>query len=69
MSDAGTAVAAECPFLQPTRPLSRGGRLIGFYCRLPDGRVRVPAEDEGRRFCLPRQWRQCPVYQRHAPAR
>ena len=68
MSDTGNAVLRECPFLQPERPSGRGGRLA-IYCRLPDGRVRVPPVDDVRRFCLPRQWRQCPVYQRRAPAR
>lgn len=69
MTDARTAVADDCPFLQPSRPLGNHGRAIGLYCRVPDGGVRVPAADELRRFCLPGQWRQCPVYQRHAPAR
>ena len=58
----------DCPFLLPSRPLGSRGRAIGIYCRLPDGRVRVPPADELRRFCLPGQWRDCPVYQRHAPA-
>jgi hypothetical protein len=57
----------ECPYLQPARPLS-GGRLIGIYCRMPDGRVRVPPEDERRRFCLRGQFEQCPAYRRHAAA-
>jgi hypothetical protein len=43
--------------------------LIGIYCRFPDGRVRVPAMDEMRRFCLREQWEHCPAYERHAPAR
>jgi hypothetical protein len=64
-----TAGANECPFVHPARPLGRGGRLLGIYCRLPDGRVRVPPRDEMRRFCLREQWEQCPTYRRHAPAR
>lgn len=68
MNDARTAVASECPFLQPARPLG-SGRLIGIYCRMPDGRVRVPPMDEMRRFCLRGRWEECPTYQRHAPAR
>jgi hypothetical protein len=58
----------DCPFLQPSRPLGAQGRLIGLYCRLPDGRVRVPEAEERRRFCVPGAWQDCPVYQRHAPA-
>jgi hypothetical protein len=69
MSDAPAAIGSECPFLQPARLVGRRGRLIGIYCRFPDGRVRVPAEDESRRFCLAGQWQECLAYQRHAPAR
>ena len=59
----------ECPLLQPSRSLGHRGRAIGVYCRVPDGRVRVPPTDELRRFCLAGQWPRCPVYRRHAPAR
>jgi hypothetical protein len=62
------ADTGDCPFLQPSRPLGVHGRLIGIYCRLPDGSVRVPRADERRRFCLPGHWEDCPVYRRHAPA-
>jgi hypothetical protein len=61
------ADVTECPSLQPSRPLTLGQRAIGLYCRLPNGRVRVPSRDETRRFCLVDRWRDCPVYQRHAP--
>jgi hypothetical protein len=68
MSDDRAIVDSECPLLRPTRPVGTRGRLSGMYCRFPDGRVRVPAEDERERFCLIGQWQECPTYQRHAPA-
>ena len=68
MSDEVLTGIGDCPFLQPSRPLGARGRLIGIYCRLPDGRVRVPAADERRRFCLPGEWHDCPVYRGHATA-
>jgi hypothetical protein len=69
MNQDRTAVGSECPLLQPARLVGRHGRLIGIYCRFPDGRVRVPAGDERRRFCLTGLWQDCPAYQRHAPVR
>jgi hypothetical protein len=69
MSGDRTTVVSECPFLQPGRPGAGPIGLIGVYCRFPDGRVRVPAMDEMRRFCLREQWEHCPAYERHAPAR
>lgn len=53
----------ECPLAQPGVP-SRD--TTGLYCRLPDGRVRVPEHEERRRYCLPGEFNACPVYRRHA---
>jgi hypothetical protein len=58
----------ECPQLQPSRPFSSSGRIIGIYCRRPDGAVRVPRRDEVRTFCLTGRWRECPGNRRHASA-
>lgn len=70
METSRTAVKLEeCPFLRPGRPLSRKAMLIGVYCRLPGGDVRVPTRDEMRRFCIPQRFTACPVYQRHAAHR
>jgi hypothetical protein len=69
MSGDQTAVGSECPFFQPARLVGSRGRLIAVYCRFPNGRVRVPAEDERQGFCLTGRWEECPAYQRHAPAR
>ena len=58
---------SECPLLHPGRPLHQNVR-IAIYCRLPGGRVRVPAEEEQRRHCLTGRWPECPVYRDHATA-
>jgi hypothetical protein len=67
----------DCPFLQPTRSLSRDLAAVGIYqemtavgvyCRLPDGRVRVPAREEVKGFCVPGRHRECPHYRRHTSA-
>jgi hypothetical protein len=63
MADVQTAV---CPFLSPG--LAEGPYAVSaaLYCRLPGGRVRVPTPDEIGRFCIPRDFDACPVYERHA---
>lgn len=61
-------VVSGCPFLQPTRRLGRGDVAIGVYCRLPDGRVRVPARHELRAWCIPGRFESCPTHERHASA-
>jgi hypothetical protein len=51
-----------CPNLGPgisdvtTRP------TCAVYCRLPDGRIRIPSRDELSRFCLAGHFRDCPGY-------
>jgi hypothetical protein len=58
------AVAEEtgCPFAVPGVPRSGAA----FYCRLPNGRVRIPARDERVRFCESGRYHACPVIQRYA---
>jgi hypothetical protein len=63
-----TALSSECPFLQPARSPGSLGRLVGMYCRLPRGAVRVPPPDEIRRFCQTGKFERCPAYRRYAPA-
>ena len=36
-----------------------------FYCRMPDGRVRIPAPDERANFCTSGRHNFCPVVQRY----
>jgi hypothetical protein len=68
MADFWRRQPEECPCLQPARPQGSSGRIIGLYCRRPDGGVRVPRRDELQRFCLTERWRECPGNRRHAPA-
>jgi len=63
MADVETAV---CPFLNPGFAEGPYAPSTALYCRLPDGRVRVPARDEVRRYCTPRDFDACLVYERHA---
>ena len=51
-----------CPFATPAIP-STG--TAAFYCRMPDGRVRIPAPDERVSFCASGRYDLCPVVQRH----
>lgn len=48
-----------CPFAQPAPRVSETG--AGFYCRLPNGRVHIPAPDAIRRFCAGDRFTECPV--------
>jgi hypothetical protein len=57
----------DCPLLQPGRPSHPDARSA-IYCRLPDGRVRVPPEPDRRRYCVTGRWPECPVYRDHAAA-
>jgi hypothetical protein len=65
----------DCPFFRPSRSLTHDLAAVGIrqeltsvgvYCRLPDGRVRVPGREEVKSFCLPGRYRDCPHYRRHA---
>jgi hypothetical protein len=40
-----------------------------FYCRLPDGRVRVPTPEERSLFCSTGRYDECPVVRRYAFSR
>ena len=51
-----------CPFATPAIP-STG--TAAFYCRMPDGRVRIPAPDERVNFCASGRYYFCPVVERY----
>jgi len=57
-----------CPFVNPARPRGRGAVDVAIYCRLPNGRVRVPRRDVTRRYCLPGAYEHCPTYLQHSSA-
>jgi len=68
MTDSYQRQPEECPRLQPSRPFGSSGRIIGIYCRRPDGAVRVPRREEIRTFCLTARWPECPGNRCHAAA-
>jgi hypothetical protein len=51
-----------CPFLRPEAADHLEAFPVGVYCRLPDGRVRVPSRDELARFCAAGHYRDCPGF-------
>jgi hypothetical protein len=51
MGHSGSAETPKCPYLRPERADRLAAFPIGAYCRLPDGRVRIPSRDELARFC------------------
>ena len=59
---------ASCPNLRPLFERRAGGSsgLLPVYCRLPNGRVRVPTRDELASLCLGERYPNCPGYRRWA---
>ncbi len=55
---------SNCPFLIPK--VSRRGAVfsVPVYCRLPNGRVRVPTRDQLMFLCTAGQHHDCPGYLR-----
>jgi predicted transcriptional regulator len=60
MATAHQRQPGECPRLQPSRPFGSSGRIIGAYCRRPDGALRLARRDDLRAFCLTARWPECP---------
>jgi hypothetical protein len=53
---------ASCPFAMPGVP---SVKALAFYCRVPDGRVRIPDPCERRRYCLSGLHELCPIVRRY----
>ena len=51
MGQENNAGTPKCPYLRPHRADRLAAFPMGVYCRLPDGRVRIPSRDELARFC------------------
>ena len=51
MGQENNAETPKCPYLRPHRADRLAAFPMGVYCRLPDGRVRIPSRDELARFC------------------
>ncbi|MBI4611610.1 MAG: hypothetical protein HY726_21685 [Candidatus Rokubacteria bacterium] len=62
MSGAWRIEHEGCPFLRPAMTVRLLAFPIAVYCRLPNGRVRVPSRDELIRFCTSRRSEDCPRY-------
>lgn len=56
--------ANACPFLRPETAERLAAFPVGVYCRLPDGRVRIPSRDELVRFCTTGRHDDCFAYRR-----
>ncbi|MDO8478748.1 MAG: hypothetical protein Q7W02_21625 [Candidatus Rokubacteria bacterium] len=60
---------AGCPLLMPGASKGRAGFQVAVYCRLPNGRVRVPTPDQLGSLCFAGRYRDCPGYRRWARSR
>jgi len=59
---------APCPNLMP-RPVRRPGGFpvpVSVYCRVPNGRVRVPTREQLASLCVGGRYPNCPGYRRWA---
>lgn len=54
---------SNCPFLTP-KASGRAVFSVSVYCRLPNGRVRVPTRDQLVFLCSAGQHHDCPGYLR-----
>lgn len=65
MQERADGDGSACPFLMP----EIGGQLAVYYpaavyCRLPNGRVRVPPPEQRAYVCSAGHYEDCPGYQR-----
>ena len=59
----------NCPFLVPEVSDPLGPLSLPVYCRLPNGRVRIPTRDQLAYLCSAGHHQNCPGYDRWAPPR
>jgi hypothetical protein len=69
MGDPSAIEAANCPCLTPEISPRRGSLPVPVYCRLGNGRVRVPSPEQLVSLCTAGQHHNCPGYRRWARAR
>ena len=60
---------ANCPFLIPKTSLPLMVIPVPLYCRLPNGRIRVPAPDQLATRCSADHYHDCPTFRRWDPKR
>jgi hypothetical protein len=52
--------ASTCPYLTPKVSWPRAAPSFPVYCRLPNGRVRVPLPDQLMVLCTAGHYHDCP---------
>ena len=67
MGDIAKRESENCPFLVPKLDGPPEKFSVPVYCRLPNGRVRVPARDQLVFLCTAGQHHDCPGYRRWKP--
>ena len=60
---------SNCPYLTPRVSGRAGVFPVPVYCRLPNGRVRVPPREQLVCLCTAGQHHHCPGYRRWRPSR
>ena len=69
MNDHGEGERANCPFLIPKTSLLRAAIPVSVYCRLPNGKVRVPTPDQLAVLCSAGHYHDCTTFRRWDPRR
>jgi hypothetical protein len=64
MKDVDRDKDTSCPLLVPEGYGLEDSSRLPFYCRRPDGRVRVPTRAELRSLCFDARYGDCPGYRR-----
>ena len=67
MENLGDDKLPSCPFLTPKVERRRGRFPVPVYCRMPNGRVRVPTREQLAFLCTAGQHHDCPGYLRWKP--
>jgi hypothetical protein len=69
MKQRGEVEGPNCPCLTPQVSGRHGRFPVPVYCRLLNGRVRVPTPEQLASLCTAGQHHSCPGYRRWAQAR
>ena len=57
-----TPMTRPCPYWIGGTAEPSKGRMHAAYCRRPDGAVRIPSDDEVRRYCMTGDHGDCPSH-------
>ncbi len=69
MQEDNASHKSNCPFLTPKMREREAVFSLPAYCRLPNGRVRVPTHEQLVFLCTAGQHHDCPGYRRWKPSR